>query len=538
MSEPARNATPPTSPVAPDVERLYVWLFAKIRAFAFGELVTVIITLVVRMRDLNSELARKIGDLRRGRPPSEKLRRVEAQLSLGFEDPALVAPKLPSDEGDKPKGRGKGGGRKKHPREWPRKIVENRVPEHARSCPICGREMKTVGWQSCEKVELRPAEIFIEERRDERVACPHDDAIVSAQKPGEIVERGALGTVLIVESACDKFLEHMPIERQVRRFLRMRVNMTPRTLGRAVCALADLCEPIAKAINERTRASAILATDATSLPILDRTHDDGIRSGTVWVCIGDARWISFVYAPSGESAHLEDFLEDEFRRVMQCDGASTLNFIERGGGSRPGCWAHARRRFVAAARAGDTLALEALRTIAMLFAIERTSAEAGESAAERAVRRKRDAPPVLAELQGWVDKYRGLIPPRSTLGKALGYVRRQWPRLILFLEDGRIELTNNQSERELRRLVLGRKNWLFASHDIGGVRAATMLTIIGTALAHGLRPRQYLHEIVKRLLDGWPQAKIAELLPDRIGAMTPELRAVAVADGCDLIAAA
>jgi len=358
------------------------------------------------------------------------------------------------------------------------------------------------------------------------LACSHDDTIVSAPTPPEIVERGALGTVFITEAGCDKFLEHLPIERQARRWLRSRVHISPRTLGRAVCGLADLCEPIARAIHGETRRCELLSADATGLPILDPEHPEHIRTGAVWVCIGDARWVSFMYVPDGGAEHIKTFLGDERGRIVRCDGTSTLNFIERNGGKRPGCWAHARRRFVFAARGGDTLALDALRLIARLFAIDAESAKASEDAAGRKLRRCTHAPALLDEIRAWLDNHRGLIPPKTPLGKALGYLHRQWPRLLLFLEDGRIELTNNHAERELRRLVLGRKNWLFASKDIGGQRAATMLTIFGSCIAQGVRPREYLHELVKRLLAGWPQAKLRELLPDRLVLTAPTVSAL------------
>lgn len=540
----------PTSAFAPDVERLREWMRDKIKALAFLDLVSMVIALVARMRDLNTELHRRLVQLTRARPRSERLRRVEAQLKLFDEKPSPPVKKSDTEPADKPE-RKHGGGRTKKPKDWPRQIVENLVPPELRKCPTCGREMTTVGYQKCEKLELKPAELYIEERRDERVACPHDDAIISAPTPPEIVERGALGTVLITESACDKFLEHLPIERQARRFLHARVNISPRTLGRAVCALLDLVLPVAEAIHGETQASELLATDATGLPVLDPEHPDNIRTGSVWVWIGsgrkasaptelraegndvaaglpsppsDGKWISFVYAPDGRAEHAEAFLGEQRGRIVQCDGTSSLNFIERMGGKRPGCWAHARRRFVAAARAGDHLALEAVRLIARLFAIEEDSKQSGEDIATRGYRRAVLAPDVLAEIRAWVDNYRELIPPKTPLGKALGYVHRQWPRLILFLEDGRIALTNNHAERELRRLVLGRKNWLFACKDIGGVRAATMLTILGTCIAQGIRPRQYLHALVKRLLAGWPQSKLRDLLPDRLAIDEPDLR--------------
>jgi transposase len=131
---------------------------------------------------------------------------------------------------------------------------------------------------------------------------------------------------------------------------------------------------------------------------------------------------------------------------------------------------------------------------------------------------------VLTELRAWVTEQRAVIPPKTPLGKALGYLHRQWNRLILFLDDGRIELTNNRVERELRSLVLGRKNWLFAYGDLGGERAATILTILGTCIAQRVNPRAYLHVVLKLIVNGWPKARLRDLLPDRLAALRPELR--------------
>ena len=107
--------------------------------------------------------------------------------------------------------------------------------------------------------------------------------------------------------------------------------------------------------------------------------------------------------------------------------------------------------------------------------------------------------------------------PRITaLGKALGYLHRQWHRLVLFLTDGRLELTNNRLERELRALVLGRKNWLFAYGDLGGKRTAMILTVIGTCIAHRINPRAYLHAVAKLIVNGFPSSSPrAPARPDR-----------------------
>jgi hypothetical protein len=120
-----------------------------------------------------------------------------------------------------------------------------------------------------------------------------------------------------------------------------------------------------------------------------------------------------------------------------------------------------------------------------------------------------------------VDEQRSLVPPKTALGNALGYLHRQRRRLLLFLEDGNVPLTNNRRERELRKPVLGRRNWLFAWKDVGGRRLANILTILNTAISHGVNPREYLVVVTQALLKGRP---VSELLPDRIVASHPELR--------------
>jgi transposase len=428
------------------------------------------------------------------------------------------APAKPSRKGPRPNHPG----RAKLPAHLERREVHNPVSAEQRICPRCGTEMKTVGHSVCEILDIIPAQVVVVQRRDERVACPKDDTIVSAPTPPAIVERGELGDTLIIESLADKYIEHQPIERQCTRFARAGVDIAPQTLGRSVAAAIDLLEPIAKLIAAQTRGPGLLGTDATGVPVLDPESSGGIRSGTMW-CWTNARWVAFAYACSADANSARSFLGDDLERTVQCDGTSTLNFIERGGGKRPGCWGHARRGLVELARAADLVALDGLHKIAGVFAVERASALAGDTAEQRRARRWEHTRPVLDELRVWVSEQRAVTPPRTSLGRALGYLHRQWPRLILFLDDGNIEATNNRRERELRRLVLGRKNWLFVWLDLGGERAASILTIIATSIAHDVNPRAYLHLVSKLIVHGWPHARARELLPDAMLAAHPEL---------------
>jgi transposase len=516
VSEPERI----TSPYAPDLGEVRAFVETMIRALRFAELVTAILVFVTRVCEINGELSKKLAELRRRRPRSESLERLERQLVL----PLLGAAPTAARPRDPKSRKGRHPGRAKLPAHLPRVEVMNPVPPALRTCPRCGTEMTTVGHSRCEILSVIPARVVVEVRLDERVACPKDDTIVSAPTPPAIVERGKLSDALIIEATLDKYLEHTPVERQSARFARLGVDVPPQTLGRSVAAHLDLLAPIARLIEAETRGPGLLGTDATGIPVLDRAVTDGIRTGAMW-CWTNARWVSFFYSPHGDSASVRRFLDGDLTRTVQCDGTSTLSFLERAGGKRPGCWSHGRRRLVDAARAGDHIALEGLHKIAAIFAVERESKLAGDGAAERLARRQLRTRPLVDDLRAWLDEQRRVVPPKTPLGRGLGYLHRQWKRLVLFLDDGNIEATNNRRERELRRLILGRKNWLFTWLDVGGERTAHILSILATCIAHDVNPRAYLHFVTRLVVHAWPKTKLRELLPDRILATHPELAA-------------
>jgi len=408
-----------TSPYAPDIERVRAWLEAKIAARLFVEIVTAIITLIVRMRDANTELVAKLAELKRKRPPSETLERLERQLVL----PLFDAPPAHKKRGPRSGDRSNHPGRAALPARLRRVVVKNEVPAERRVCAQCGAEMKTVGFSCCERLDIIPAEIIVTRREDETVACPNDDTIVSAEPPPQIVEKGKLGDTLIVEALADKYLEHAPIERQCTRFARAGVAIAPQTLAHGVACAIDVLEPIAKMIEDQTRAPGLLGTDSTAIPILDPDVATGIRSGAMW-CWTNARWVTFFYSPSGDSDSVQRFLGNDLARVVQCDGTNITTFIERAGGKRPGCWSHARRRLVEAARAGDQLALEGLRVIARIFAVERNASLAGDTADGRRARRDEHTRAIVQELRAWVDDKLAVVPPKTPLGRGLGYLHR------------------------------------------------------------------------------------------------------------------
>ena len=525
---PPPSVEPVTDTYAPDVEQVRQWLQGMVAKGRFLELIVAVVSLIARLRDLNTELMKGMAALKRKRPPSETLRRLENQLAFAFIEKVVrgSTEAMADDEEKKKKRRRR---RPRHPgrrtleEHLPRVEVFNPVPEEQRRCKLCGRPMHVLGHERCETLEVVPARLLVNVRIDESLYCPADGTIVSAAPPERIVPRGKLGDSVIIEALADKYLLNVPIERQCTHWRRQGVDIPPQTLGRSVAAAIDLLAPVAKLIGEQMNRSDIISIDATSIRLLDPEAPEGRRFGTIWCGIGDGRWVSYGYWPDGTANGAMDLLGplELAGRTVQCDGTPTTNFIERSGGKRPGCWAHARRRLVEAARSGDTWALEGLRIIAKLFVVEKLSGCHKDSAEARRRRREAHSQSVLDELRAWVDDRRAIVPPQSPLGQALGYLHRQWERLKLFLEDGRVELTNNHVERALRPLVQGQKSGLFTYKDDGAERTATILTVLGTCIAQRINPRAFLHEAFARLVRG---ADPQDVLPERLAETHPELR--------------
>ena len=175
------------------------------------------------------------------------------------------------------------------------------------------------------------------------------------------------------------------------------------------------------------------------------------------------------------------------------------------------CWAHARRKFFDLARiAKAPIAIEAIKRIDALFAIEREIN--GVSYERRHVVREGRSRPLLAELETWLRQQRAKLSPKSETARAIDYSLKRWPAFTRFLDDGRLCMSNNAAEREIRAIAVGRRNWTFAGSDEGGRRAAAIYSLINTAKLNEVDPEAWLADVLRRIADH-PARRIAELLP-------------------------
>jgi hypothetical protein len=289
--------------------------------------------------------------------------------------------------------------------------------------------------------------------------------------------------------------------------------------------MAALLEPLAERIARHVRAGATLHADDTPVPVLDPGRGR-TKTGRLWTAVRDERPYGstappaafYLYSPDRKAERAHALLKG-CRGHLHADAyagfAGLYEADPKTGAPAPlrevACWAHARRKiYDVHVETKSPAAAQALEMIARLFAIEADIK--GKSPAERAAARRAKATPVLAELRAFFDATMAKVSGKSSLAAAFRYAASRWTALTRYIDDGRLEMTNNAAERAIRPLALGRKNYLFAGSDEGGRRAAIIYTLIETARLNDVDPEAWLADVVGRIADH-PNTKIDELLP-------------------------
>lgn len=329
-----------------------------------------------------------------------------------------------------------------------------------------------------------------------------------------------------------KFADHTPLHRLAGQLGRSGVTVARSTLGDWLAGAADLLDPLYQLMQRRLLLSRVIHGDDTSVklrvPGADRT-----KKAHLWAYIGDADYpyVVFDFTADYTAVGPTTFLAD-YRGYLQADALAQYEGLY--GDDRVKhvcCWAHARRKFVAAAEGGDARADVPLGLIRQLYAVERNLPlllPASEEPATREQRcqreeqrcqlRQRQAEPILAELKKWLEEERPRALPKSTLGQAIGYALNNWAALARYLEKGYLAIDNNLSERTLRAIALGRNNWGVFGSEAGGETAAVLYTMVGTCKHLGIDPFVYLREALPGLfaLGEKPTAeRLLDWLPDR-----------------------
>jgi transposase len=381
-------------------------------------------------------------------------------------------------------------------------------------------ESYQIGWR-----KGGPVKIIIARAKYRTTTETGEATVATAAMPKRTFARCLAAPSLLAKIATDKFADGLPLFRQEDRFAREGLGLDRGTMSRWLEDLGNTTACVVVAMKQEALKTAIcIATDATGIAVQPEPSDGKgrrpCRRGHFFVMLADRDHVLFEYMPRETSAAVAEMLRG-YSGYVQADAKSVYDVLFRAprceteddGCTREevGCWSHARHKFYEAAIAKDKIAREALYRIHRLFDFER--AWSGVPPATRKELRQRHAAPEVDAFFEWAEQeYERVKMQRGLLRSAFGYVVRQRDALRRYLDDGRLKIDNNGSERELRRISVGRKAWLFVGSDDHAEAAANLFSLIASCRLHGLDPELYLRDLI-RVLVHWPRDRYLELAP-------------------------
>lgn len=394
-------------------------------------------------------------------------------------------------------------GRKKPARELPRVRVIHDLPEDEHACPECNVLRAVVGEETSEQYDYTPSSIqVIEHVRLKRACKPCAGHMVVAQKPATVIEKGLATPGMLAYVATSKFADHLPLNRLEGILKRDGAQISRSTMCDWLAASAGCLRPLYDRMKEKLLLSKVLWTDDTPVKMQDRSDERNMRNARVWVYLGDAAhpYTVFDFTESRKRDGPVQFLGD-FKGFLQADAFSGYDCIFAGGDVvEVACWAHARRKFFDALTTNSAACNEALKMIQELYAVEKETSE--KSTAERLAERQAKSVGTLKRMKAWLDNQKVVALPKSPLGKAVTYALNNWSALCTFADNGDLSIDNNRSERALRAMAVGRKNWMFLGSAEGGRTATIIASFLATCKAHNIHPRIYLADVLTRLAQG------------------------------------
>jgi transposase len=399
------------------------------------------------------------------------------------------------------------------------------LPEDQKCCPCCGKMRQKIGAESSWQVEYIPGHFERIEHVQSKYACrqceqnAENPQIALADKPSQPIDKGMAGPGLLAYIVTAKFADYLPLYRLESIFGRNGLEIGRATQSVWCRDAAEIIKPLYDLMVGRVLQSHVICTDDTVMPML---APEKTRPARMWVYIGDEHnpYNLFDFTLGRGRDGPVKFLKD-YQQTLLADAYGGYDGVVVAGGiTRAGCWAHARRKFVDAEKTHPAIAAEAAGIIRQLYAIEEqaTSMNSGQakgkSAAERLCLRQSQSQPILAKLRERLWAWKDQLLPKHPMAEAVNYTLNQWQELSVFAADSAVPIDNNISEREMKRIVLNRKNSLFVGNERGGQTAAILSSITSTCRRHGIDPQRYLTQLLTNLA-ATPVSQLPDWLPDQ-----------------------
>lgn len=453
------------------------------------------------------------------------------QLSLDFGEgePVVVIPDVTDEEAfvaaheEKKKRRQKKKRGGQFPDHLERRVerIEPVLPEGVRL-----EDCERIGVDVVEVLEFERPRLWVRRIEYPKYKIPAQPELNIQQGPREasLIPGGSFGFGIAAEVLFNKFALHLPLYRQQDPFAQLGWAPNRSTLCQIVINSTELLRPLAELEIARILAALVLHTDDTGVTLLTPGVGQGSRQARFWIYRSNqagALYDAFAFTNSRARAGPDEFLRS-FRGTICGDcysGYVNIEEVTDGRIAFAACNTHARRYVFNAREQQAELSSEILALYHLLYDIEERGRRLDPVA--RLHLRRRESVPLMKRIEFLIHSPAALqLLPKSKLGQALGYLRNNWEALKRFLSDAHLPIDNNEAEQALRRIAVGRKNWLFVGSENGGERAAVILTVIASAHRHDLDVWAYLRDVLERLAKG--EQNLEELLPDVWKASHPE----------------
>lgn len=403
----------------------------------------------------------------------------------------------PAKEEKNPKKRAKGTGRMKLPEELRREEIIIEPEEDTTGCVYIGDDVTEV-------LDVVPAELFVKRYVRRKYARPNGEGILTGPLPERVIEKGIPSNGLIGEMMIDKYVYGMPLHRQINKYQRLGVRIPASSASDWIIKGWKHIVPLWKLLKRLIIAQHYLQADESPIKVQEGKRKPGkskaIHQGYMWVYHAPAdRLVLFDYQKGRDSSGPKAMLA-EYEGILQTDGYKVYESLY---GDHPDialiyCMAHARRKFVDAAKFNEEKANEVLSLMQKLYKLEQDMRDQELSWEQRTPIRQKEAVPVLEEIRKWLEDHAAKVLPKSPLGQAINYALPRWNGLSAYAEHGQVEIDNNLVENAIRPLAIGRKNFLFAgSHDAAEMTAA-MYSFMATCKKNGLNEREWLADVLNR----------------------------------------
>ena len=403
-------------------------------------------------------------------------------------------------------------GRKPLPSYLPRREIVHDLADEERVCPHDGTPLVRIGEEVSEQLEIIPVKIEVLRQIRPKYACPKcKRGVTTTPLPPQPIPKSMASPGLLAYVAGSKYLDGLPLYRVERVLQRSDVDIPRATLASWMIRCGQLVQPLINLLRDELLAGDIVLCDETRVQVLDEPGKSATSQSYVWVQQsgeGSPAVTLFDYDPS-RSAEVPKRLLEDFEGYLHTDGyAGYDGVVAENEIIHVGCWAHTRRKFDEALKAQkrssrkkrsarESTATQALTFIRKLYAIEKQIANKPPD--ERRRIRQEQSKPIIDKMREWLDGVAGTVPPKSLIGKALGYLETQWPKLVRYLDEGRLRMDTNLVENAIRPFVIGRKAWLFSKSVRGAEASANLYGLIETAKMNGLEPYAYLQQVFEKL---------------------------------------